>query len=120
MSSYEMLKSNLYQLVKNDYGFEIYSKSDEYMRFSFYHLNSCYNAFCVVNLTTGESWLEWQYAKINKKIVSYVQKICDCIVNINRLNKFDLVEKEVNYYADLSHAVFKAKYATEIMLHTYN
>ncbi len=109
-------------LVKNDYGFEVYNANRNLFRFSFYHLNSTYNAFCssvYFNNKWSESTVNWQYAAENKKIEKIVKKIVDFAVEYyQKYGNFDLVEKEIEYYEKLSDMVFEAKYSINTMFHT--
>ena len=114
------LKSKLFQLVKIDYGFEIYNKNSECIRFSFYHLGSVYNAFCTTVFFNG-SWsaprIEWQYAKQNKTAAELVKEIVICLLALQNNAQ---AEKEVEYYKALSKQVFNAKYSIETQLHTFD
>lgn len=122
-SSREILKSELFQLVKMDYGFEIYNLSESVIRFSFYHLGSVYNAFCTSVFFDGK-WsdpaINWQYASENKNAAKHAKKIVSCLVNLHRLKADKIAETEVNYYKALSDKVFSAKYSLDVELHTIN
>lgn len=120
-SSRETLKRELFQLVKMDYGFEIYNLSDNVIRFSFYHLGSVYNAFCT-SVYHAEKWtdpgIDWQYARKNETAAKRAKKITQCLVNLHRLNADTLAETEVNFYKELSQKIFEAKYSIAVELHT--
>lgn len=117
-------KNCLYQMVKNDYGFEIYNNDENIIRFSFYHLNSVYNAFCTsvaINGEFGSPSINWQYAKENKRIAKYAEKIVAFMVEYKqKYGNIEWCEKEIEYYSQLSNAIYKAKYSTKIFLHTEN
>lgn len=121
----QQFKNCLYQLVKNDYGFELYQANDKTIVFSFYHLNSVYNALCSA-IQWKKDWyiqnIDWQYCQHNKKIENYVVKIVSFMVEQYRIYKnFDYCEKEVAYYKELSELVYKAKYQIDgVYLHTMN
>lgn len=115
-------KRALALLVKNDYGFEVFNTNKHLFRFSFYHLNSTYNAFCT-SVYYGNKWsestVEWQYATKNKKIEKIVKKVVDFAVEYyQKYGNFDLVEQEIEYYKKLSDMVFEAKYSLNTMFHT--
>lgn len=114
----------LYQMVKNDYGFEIYNDDKNIIRFSFYHLNNVYNAFCT-SVFFNESWgspsINWQYANENKRIAKYAEKIVAFMVEYKQKHgNIEWCKNEIEYYSQLSNAIYKAKYSTEIFLHTEN
>lgn len=118
----QQFKNCLYQLVKNDYGFELYNHNDNIIRFSFYHLNSIYNAFCTAVFFNGK-WcapsVNWQHAAENKRIANYVEKIVAFMAEYQK--KYGNIEwciNEIEYYSKLADSVFHAKYDVKIMLHT--
>lgn len=120
-NSIETLKNSLYQLVKMDYGFELYNDEDNIIRFSFYHLNSVYNAFCTAyknNNRWYNSGISWQYATVNKKAALHAEKIVTACIALRQLNKKDLYNSEIEYYKNLSSVIYKAKYSNEVWLHT--
>lgn len=87
MNSRQELKNALYQLVKMDYGFEIYNDNNNLVRFSFYHLGSVYNAFCTaVKVNSEDNFSEplinWQYATPNKKAEKYACKVVSAIIRL--------------------------------------
>lgn len=105
-----------------DYGFELYNYNNNVIRFSFYHLNSVYNAFCV-SVFYRDKWtdpnIELQYADGNKKAEKHAKQIVNSIINLYKLQKnFDLVLSEIEYYKKRADAVFNAKYSIETTLHT--
>ena len=121
MNALERLKHELFQLVKMDYGFEIYNVNDTVIKFSFYHLGSVYNAFCTsvfYNGEWGEASINWQYAKSNKAAARHAAAVVDCLVRLHGTAD-DLAEKEVEYYKALSDQIFNAKYSTAVELHTW-
>lgn len=118
------LKNALFQLVKMDYGFEVYNDNENIVRFSFYHLGSVYNAFCTAVKINGdekfsEPSVEWQYAMPNKKAEKYAYKVVSAIIQLKAV-KYNGYAEEVEYYKNLSEMVYKAKYSTEVWLHTEN
>jgi hypothetical protein len=116
----QYLKSKLFQLVKIDYGFEIYTQNSELIRFSFYHLGSVYNAFCTT-VKFNNQWsapaIDWQYARENKTAATLAKEIVICLL---AMQSDPRAEKEVEYYKTLSQQVFNAKYSIDIELHTIN
>lgn len=114
------LKKLLLQLVKMDYGFEIYNKTPELIRFSFYHLGSVYNAFCTT-LYFENTWtaprIDWQYARPNEKAAQIAKEVVLCLLT---LKNDERAEQEVLYYKNLSTMVFEAKYTISVELHTIN
>lgn len=120
-SSREILKRELFQLVKMDYGFEIYNLSKNVIRFSFYHLGSVYNAFSA-SFFYADKWsdpgVNWQYARENKAAAKHANTIVNCLINLHRLGADTISEKEVNYYKELSKKIFEAKYSLSVLLHT--
>ena len=120
-SSRETLKKELFQLVKMDYGFEIYTLSETVIRFSFYHLGSVYNAFCTSVFYNGhwtEPGIDWQYATPNKAAEKRAKKIVACLIALHNLKADQLSETETAYYKALSEKVFEAKYSIATELHT--
>ena len=120
MSVFETLKRELFQLVKMDYGFEIYNMNQNSIRFSFYHLGSVYNAFCSSFYFAGkwsEPGINWQYARENKKAAKHAAAIVECLI-LMQGTADDLAEKEVSYYKTLSSKIFEAKYSIAVELHT--
>lgn len=120
-SSREILKQELFQLVKMDYGFEIYNLSDTVIRFSFYHLGSVYNAFCTSVFYNGrwiDPGIDWQYATPNKNAAKRAKKIVNCLIALHNLKADHISESETAYYKALSEKVFSAKYSIETELHT--
>lgn len=121
-NNYQELKKTLYQLVKMDYGFGIYNDEENIIRFSFYHLDSVYNAFCTsVKVNNDDNFstpsVEWQYATPNKKAEKYACKVVSAIIAL-KAKKRDEYNDEVEYYKNLSEMVYNAKYATKVWLHT--
>lgn len=121
-NSRETLKNSLYQLLKMDYGFELYNYNDNMIRFSFYHLNSVYNAFCT-SVYFRDKWTEpeinLQYAAGNKNVEKHAKQIVNSIINLYKLQKnFDLALSEIEFYKKRADAVFNAKYSIETILHT--
>ncbi len=120
MNVTEKLRHELFQLVKMDYGFEIYNMNGSAIRFSFYHLGSVYNAFCSTVYFRGE-WsspgIEWQYARENKKAAKHAAAVVACLIRMQGTAD-DIAETEVNYYKALSEKVFHAKYSIAVELHT--
>lgn len=120
-SSRETLKRELFQLVKMDYGFEIYNLSESVIRFSFYHLGSVYNAFCTSVFYNGrwtDPGIDWQYATPNKNAAKRAEKIVKCLIALHQLKADHISETETAYYKELSEKVFSAKYAIAVELHT--
>ena len=121
-NSRETLKNSLYQLLKMDYGFELYNYSDTVIKFSFYHLNSVYNAFCT-SIYFQDQWSEpsvnWQYAAKNKDVEKHAKKIVNSIITLYKLQKnFDIALSEIDFYKKRAQAVFDAKYSLTTTLHT--
>lgn len=116
----QYLKKQLFKLVKMDYGFEIYNKTPELIRFSFYHLGSVYNAFCTT-IYFKDAWtapkIDWQYARPNEKAAQIAKNVLLCLI---ALKNDDRAEQEVLYYKNLSTMVFEAKYNISVELHTLN
>ena len=121
-NSRETLKNSLYQLLKMDYGFELYNYSDAVIKFSFYHLNSVYNAFCT-SIYFQDQWsdasISWQYAAQNKDAKKHAKKIVNSIITLYKLQKnFDIALSEIDFYKKRAQAVFDAKYSLTTTLHT--
>lgn len=120
MTVIEKLKRELFQLVKMDYGFEIYNMNQTVVRFSFYHLGSVYNALCSSVYFQGkwsEPGVDWQYAQVNKTAAKHAIAITGCLM-LMQGTADDLAEKEVSFYKALSEKVFEAKYSISVELHT--
>lgn len=120
----QQFKNCLYQLVKNDYGFEMYNHNDNIIRFSFYHLNSTYNAFCTT-VFFNNKWcapsVNWQYATENKRIANYTEKIVAFMAGYQEKHgNIEWCLNEIEYYSKLANNVFHAKYDIGIVLHTMN
>lgn len=119
ITNIEQFRTTLHNLVKMDYGFEAYNWSDNSFRFSFYHLNSCYNAFAVAsNYYKTEVTTEWQYATPNKRAEKYACAIALFCLTNERKREWCL--KEIDYYAQKAHAIYEAKYDTQITIHSWN
>ena len=77
-NSRETLKNSLYQLLKMDYGFELYNYNENVIRFSFYHLNSVHNAFCT-SVYFRDKWSDpqiyIQYATHNARAEKHAKQI---------------------------------------------
>ena len=120
----QQFKNCLYQLVKSDYGFELYNHNENIICFSFYHLNSLYNAFCTAVFSNNKwcvPYVDWQYATENKRIANYTKKIVAFMIEYHKNHgNIEWCINEIEYYSKLANNVFHAKYDTEIVLHTMN
>lgn len=116
------LRSALLQLLRMDYGVELYNWNENILRVSFYRLSSVYNGFCTTFTFRGD-WTEpevnWQYSAPNKKAEKLVKRATSAALQIfKKRGSWDQVEQEFDYYKPLFNAVFKAKYSIPVELHT--
>ena len=105
-----------------DYGFELYNYNDNVIRFSFYHLNSVYNAFCT-SIYFRDQWtdpeINLQYAAGNKTAEKHAKQIVKSIITLYKLQKnFDIALSEIEFYSKRAKAVFDAKYSIKTALHS--
>lgn len=119
INNMEQFRTALHNLVKMDYGFEAYNWTVNSFRFSFYHLNSCYNAFAVASdYIKTDVGVEWQYATPNKKAGKYACEIA--LFVLMHPSKREEYLKEIEWYAQKAHAIFEAKYSYEVNAHDWN
>lgn len=113
-------KQKMLTLLKSDYGVELYDYNENFVRISFYHLGSVYNAFCSA-FYDDETSVNWQYAAHNKKVESAVKWITAfCVKCFHDGKHVDFVKSEFEYFKERSAAVFAAKYSIETDLHVFN
>lgn len=121
MKSNEEFKRKMLALLKSDYGIELWNVGGGFVRVSFYHLGSVYNALCSGFVGDDEPSVNWQYARPNKKAEKLVKWITQYIITYySQNNNIDYIESEFDYFKKLSGAVFDAKYSTETALHVMN
>ena len=116
------LRSALLQLLRMDYGVELYNWDEKILRVSFYRLSSVYNGFCTTFTFSGD-WTEpevnWQYSTPNKRAEKLVKRATSAALQMfKKRGSWDLVEQEFDYYKPLFNAVFEAKYSIPVELHT--
>lgn len=116
MTKQEIFKTNLYNLLKKDVAIEIYNQQNDTIIFSFFHLDSVYNGLIWYNTKTKIYNIDFQYHDYTKTLENLLRKVMQ---NIEWF-KLDYIEKEINFYRELSTKIFDAKYSTKTLLHTIN
>ena len=114
-----IIRKALFSLLKMDYAAEIYNNTESVFRVSFYHLSSCYNAFCTASKAQANGpwntpYTEWQYASENKRAETLCTRIVTAGTRIfEKSGSWEPVEREFSYFEPLFAAVFNAKYCRE-------
>lgn len=117
MTKKQVLKNNLYNLLKNDIAIEIYNnQNNDEMIFNFFHLDSVYNGLIWYNFKNNTYNIDFQYHDYTKKIDRLLIKLMEAI----KINKKDDIIKEIEFFRNLSKQLFNCKYNLNITLHIHN
>lgn len=116
MTKTEQLKTNLYNLLKNDYTIEHWNENNYSITFSFFHLSDCYNALIHYIPSEKTFSISWGYVTPTKKAEKLLKKLFQSFDGL----KIDYILREVDYYRALAKQLFKCKYDLDIYLHTIN
>lgn len=111
------LRTALLQLLRMDYGVELYNWNENICRLSFYKLSSVYNAFCESHVF-DDNWtapaVSWQYATRNNRAERLAVRAVNAAVQLYRkTGSWDAVETEFKYFEPLSKSVYDAKYSIQ-------
>ena len=105
------LHKTLTSLLKKHYTVEFWTDNNFTIMLSFYHLNSVYNGLCYISKETGRINVDFQYHRQNKRIQEQLQRICENVYKLYRLNQLQIVINILNNYKPHAMEIYNKNYS---------